>query len=52
MEGATNRKLRVMTEMIMKKVGGNIEERKEQPLTTGQYNSVYEAVQDVLDGNI
>ena len=52
MEGATNRKLRVLTEMIMKKAKENIEERKEHPLTTGQYNSVYEAVQDALDGNI
>ena len=52
MQGNTNRKIRVMTEMIMKKSKENIEERKEQPLTVGQYNSVYEAVQDLLEGNV
>ena len=52
MQGNTNRKIRVMTEMIMQKAKENIEERKEQALTVGQYNSIYEAIQDILEGNV
>lgn len=52
MQGSANRKIRVMTEMIMEKAKENIEERKENNLTVGQYNSIFEAVQDVLDGNV
>ncbi len=51
-EGSTNPKLRRLTRMIMDKSKENIEERGEASLTVGQYNSVFEAIQDVLDGNI
>ena len=51
-EGSTNPKLRRLTRMILDKAKENISERKESPLTVGQYNSVFEAIQEVLDGNI
>jgi len=52
MEGNTNRKVRVLTELIMQEASKRIEERKENKLTVGQYNSIYEAVQKLLDGNV
>jgi hypothetical protein len=52
MEGHSNRKVRVLTELIMEEAQKRIEERKEAKLTVGQYNSVYEAVQKLLDGNV
>jgi len=52
MQGSTNRKVRTLTEMILSKSLENIAERKEPRLTVGQYNSIYEALQDLLDGNV
>ncbi len=52
MEGHANRKVRVLTELIMEEAQKRIEERKEAKLTVGQYNSVYEAIQKLLDGNV
>lgn len=52
MEGHANRKVRVLTELIMEEAQKRIEERKEAKMTVGQYNSVYEAVQKFLDGNV
>jgi hypothetical protein len=52
MEGHTNRKIRVMTELILRGAKERIENRKEPKLTVGQYNAIYEAVQEMLDGNI
>ena len=52
MEGHTNRKVRVLTELIMQEASKRIEERKERKLNVGQYNSIYEAVQKLLDGNV
>jgi hypothetical protein len=40
MEGHSNRKVRVLTELIMEEAQKRIEERKEAKLTVGQYNSV------------
>lgn len=52
MQGSANNKVRRMTEMIMEATKKNIAERGEPPLTVGQYNATYEAVQDLLDGNV
>jgi hypothetical protein len=41
-----------LTELILKEAKKRIEDRKEQKLTVGQYNAIYEAVQETLDGNI
>ena len=40
----------LFTEMVMFRAKENIERRNEPKLTTGQYNSVYEAVYDTLSG--
>ena len=52
MEGHSNGKVRVLTELIMEEAQKLIGERKESKLTVGQYNSVYEALQKLLDGNV
>ena len=52
MEGHSNRKIRILTELIMQEAQKRIDERKETKLTVGQYNSVYEAIQKLLDGNV
>lgn len=51
-EGHANRKIRLLTEYIMQEAEKRIDERKEPKLTTGQYNSMYEAVGKILDGNV
>jgi hypothetical protein len=52
MQGSPVRKIRVMTELIMEKIKEALAIRREPELTVGQYNAIYESVQDILDGNV
>lgn len=49
MNGSANERVFMMTERIMLIAKANIAERKEPILTTGQYNSIYEAIQKILE---
>lgn len=46
--GHENPKVRMKTEMCMGDLTNRIKKRGEKPLTTGQYNSVYEAIETLI----
>lgn len=48
MQGSFDKEINYVTELIMSAINPRIKDRGESALTTGQYNSVYEAVQTEL----
>lgn len=52
MVGHKKRKIRTLTEAIMSEAMRLIDNRKASKLTTAQYNSIYTAIGQILDGNV